>query len=76
MHEDLVADTSDNRQEELGITVYLDDRIHRHSTLAWDPPENHFPALHLRTRMKRACGVEDSGADDIEVDEVVIGGDK
>ncbi|MFF1389656.1 hypothetical protein [Rhodococcus erythropolis] len=76
VYEDLVPDTGDNRQEKLGLTVYLDDRIHAHPTLAWNPPENHFPALHLRTRMKRACGVEDSSADDIEVFEVVIGSDQ
>ena len=34
VHENLVADTGDNRQEELGLTVYLDDRIHAHPTLA------------------------------------------
>ncbi len=76
LHEDLVADTGNNRQEELGLTIDLDDRIHRHPTLAWNAPENHFPALHMRTRMKRPCGVEDNRANDIEVDKVVISSDQ
>lgn len=71
MHEN-APDTGDNRQEEVRLTIDLDHRIHRHPTLARDPPENHFPALHLRTRMKRPRGVEDNRANDIEVDKVVI----
>src|SRR3989304_3325653 len=76
VHEDLVADTGNNRQEELGLTIDLDDRIHRHPTLAWNAPENHFPALHMRTRMKRPCGVQDNRANDIEVAKVVIRSDQ